>query len=196
MLRPHRVKVPDTFGGCGDSGDIILISSHAQGSLTYMKDVQYVVEQVKAAFADVATPPRESLINNHCCECLETSEAFGGKAWQDITLENLLAGRETALLTSAAWRYYLPAVITWCVRAPEAVDVIQDNLVYQLAPPATETEWAREWFEPRASGFSQEQRKAITAYLEWYRDREAAEWATLGTEPPGHVYRALEFWSR
>ena len=37
----------------------------------------------------------------------------------DISLEDILAGRETALLTAAAWRYYLPALMTWCIRAPQ-----------------------------------------------------------------------------
>jgi hypothetical protein len=159
-----------------------------------MRDAEQIVAQVRAAFADVALPATDELMNHHCCECLETSAAFAGKPWQDLALEDLLAGRETALLTPEAWRYYLPAMITWCIRAPETVDVIQDNLVYQLAPPDPESRSVPEWFDARATGFSAEQRSAITAYLEWSRDREEAAWARLGAEPPRHVHRALDFW--
>jgi hypothetical protein len=81
-----------------------------------------VLERVEAAFTGVAKPPHEALMNHHCCECLETSKAFRGAAWWDVNLEQLLAGRETALLTVEAWRYYLPAVIAWSARDPRAVD--------------------------------------------------------------------------
>jgi len=132
------------------------------------------------------------LLKTHCCECVETSEAFGFKAWPDISLEELLAGRETALLTATAWRYYLPAVISWCVRAPEVVDVINDNLAFQLEPPK---ESDGKWFEERAQGFSGPQRQAIVAYLRWYQEREAQEYGDMGMEPPEGVARALRHWT-
>jgi hypothetical protein len=110
----------------------------------------------------------------------------------DISLDDILAGRETALLTAAAWRYYVPALMIWCIRAPETVDVIQDNLVYQLEPPA-EGRGVPEWFEERAIGFSEAQRAAIVAYLDWYREHEEAQWAEVA--PPRHVYNALTYWA-
>ena len=138
------------------------------------------------------SPDPEALFNDHCCECVEVSAAYGGKRWKDISLDDILVGRETALLTAAAWRYYLPALMIWCIRAPDAVDVIQDNLVYQLEPPA-EGRGVPEWFEERATGFSEAQRAAILAYLHWSREREEAQWA--GAEPPRHAYNALTYWA-
>ena len=153
-----------------------------------------ILERVEAAFTGVAKPPHEALMNHHCCECLETSEAIAGAAWQAVTLEQLLAGRETALLTIEAWRYYLPAVIAWSVRDPKAVDVIADNLVHQLTPPGEDGALA-EWFEPRARGFTPDQRAAIVAFLLWYAEREAADWSRIGAAPPGRADRALAHWS-
>jgi hypothetical protein len=153
-----------------------------------------IIEQITTAFSSTSLPQAEALVNHHCCECYETSAAFGGKPWAEISLEEVLAGRETALLTAEAWRYYLPAVMIWCIRAPEAMDVMQDNLVYQLEPPGAEGGSVREWFEQRSAGFTLEQRQAIVAYLQWYREREEREWAAVGAEPPQHVYKALEFW--
>jgi len=150
-----------------------------------------------AAFDAVPQPPREALINTHCEECLETSEALAGKPWQAITLDDLLRGRETALLTPAAWRYYLPAMIRWCVRDPHAVDVLLDNLVYALEPPQPEAyPGQRQYFEARATGFDARQREAIVAYLEWYRAKEEADWGTLGAKPPDNVYKALAHWTQ
>lgn len=80
----------------------------------------------------------------------------------------------------------------WCIRAPDAVDVIQDNLVNQLEPP-DEQGGVPEWFKERATGFSGAQRSAIVAYLHWYRERDEARWD--GTEPPRNVYNALTYWA-
>ena len=162
-----------------------------------MIDPEALLAATVAAFPDSPGPPADTLLNTHCCECVEVSQAFGARPWRSIGLEDLLAGAETALLTPAAWRYYLPAVITWCVRAPESVDVIQDNLVYQLEPPAASAgEPLRQWFEERAPGFTNAQRDVIVAYLNWYRERQEAEYADLAMEPPRHVHRALDHWAR
>jgi hypothetical protein len=123
-----------------------------------MTNEQDIIDKVHAAFKDVPLPSAEALWNNHCCECSETSAAFGARPWSEISLDDLLSGRETALLSEVAWRYYLPSMIIWCIRAPKDVDVIQDNLVYQLAPPETQEQWAWEWFKPRASGTKSERK--------------------------------------
>jgi hypothetical protein len=157
-----------------------------------MHDTEEIVRQITAAFADVTYPGQEALFNHHCCECAEVSSCYVGKPWTEITLEDTLAGRETALLSPAAWRYYLPAVMVWCVRAPDVVDVIQDNLVYQLEPPDGQR-GVPEWFRERATGFTGEQRSAIVAFLDWYRARDAER--HVGGEPPRHVYNALAYWA-
>src|SRR5207344_3154459 len=100
-----------------------------------MSDLETITALVRRAFPAEPVPPAETLFKDHCDECVEVSNAFGGRAWPQISLQDLLAGGETSLLTATAWRYYLPAVIYWCVRDREAVDVIADNLVYQLEPP-------------------------------------------------------------
>jgi hypothetical protein len=158
-----------------------------------MSDPEALVRQVSAAFPVEPRPPQEALFNNHCDECIEVSNAFGGRPWPEISLSDLLAGGETALLTPAAWRYYVPVMITWCVREPEAVGVIGDNLVYQLEPP--EPGMQDEWFEERRDGFSEGQRQTFVAYLDWYRERQEAEYVALEMEPPRHVYRALTHWT-
>ena len=140
-----------------------------------------IAEQITAAFASSERPAPDALRNDHCCECAETSDAYGGRPWTEISLQDILRGRETALLSATAWRYYLPAMMIWCIRAPDAVDVIQDNLVYQLEPPV-EGRGVPEWFAERAAGFSDAQRAAIAAYLDWSRQREEAQWAP-GTSP-------------
>ena len=157
-----------------------------------MIDPEAVIDRIREAFADTALPPHDTLINNHCCECADVSAAFAGKRWTEVTLDDVMRGREIALLTAAAWRYYLPAFLIWTIREPKIVDVLQDNLEFQLAPPV-DGHGVPEWFAQRAPGFSTEQRSAIAAFLDWSRERAEEVWPP-GTVPP-HVYNALKFWS-
>jgi hypothetical protein len=52
---------------------------------------QKIVEQIEAAFGDTELPAAEALINRHCCECLETSEAYGCTPRSEASLTNLIA---------------------------------------------------------------------------------------------------------
>lgn len=151
-----------------------------------------VIQQIEAAFAGTELPPPDALVNNHCCECAEVSAAYAGKRWTEVTLEDVMRGREIALLTATAWRYYLPAFLIWTIREPKTVDVLQDNLEFQLAPPV-DGHGVPEWFAQRAPGFSPAQRSAIAAFLEWSREQGEAVYPP-GTMPP-HVYSALKYWS-
>ena len=93
-----------------------------------MRDADDIIQLISRAFAETPQPGPEALFNDHCCECVEVSAAYGGKRWMDISLEDILAGRETALLTAAAWRCWsrsrrwLPTC-RWCTslnRRPKA----------------------------------------------------------------------------
>jgi hypothetical protein len=159
-------------------------------------DTDQILHDLAAAFPAEPVPPKDALLNTHCCECVEVSEAFGYKRWPDVSLDDLRAGGETALLTPVAWRYYLPAVIAWCIREPETVDVIQDNLVFQLAPPPPDgPSGLHEWFRQRMDGFTELQRRTIVGYLSWYRAHLERQWENLRGEPPQQVYRALKHWA-
>lgn len=156
-----------------------------------MSDSEMIAAKAAAAFSTEPVPSAEMLFKNHCDECAEVSNAFGARPWTEVALRDIV-GKETALLTAAAWRYFLPAMISWCVRDPEALDPLPDFLVYQLEPP--EPGKNDEWFAERKGGFSDAQREVIVAYLEWYRAREEADYIGMEMEPPRNVYRALEYW--
>ena len=97
-------------------------------------DPESIAGRVKAAFPDEPVPSEEALFKDHCDECIDVSNAFGRRPWTAVPLCDIV-GKETALLTATAWRYFLPAMISWCVRDPEALDTLPEFLVYQLEPP-------------------------------------------------------------
>ena len=73
-----------------------------------MRDTDHIIQLIRRAFFDTPQPGPEALFNHHCCECVEVSAAYGGKRWMDISLDDVLAGRETALLTATAWATICP----------------------------------------------------------------------------------------
>src|SRR6478752_507894 len=118
-----------------------------------------LVREIELAFSETTLPAAQALMNNHCKECIETSRLFCKTSrsfvtWQEAALRRG-ARVESSLLTVEAWRYYLPALMIWCIRDTKRVDVLLDNLVHGLTPPPKAH---RAWFVPRATGFTAQQR--------------------------------------
>jgi hypothetical protein len=156
-----------------------------------------VIDEVVAAFRTTVLPASALLIKNHCNECIDTFRLFWNTPGSFMTWESAAAREgtrvESALLTPAAWRYYLPAMLIWCVRDTDKVDALVENLVYELTPKVG-VDGRKTWFEERAPGFSAEQRRAVTTFLEWCQRREIAEWASIGGDPPREAGAAIEYW--
>jgi hypothetical protein len=154
-----------------------------------------LIRAVEEAFEEQRLPPAATMTNDHCDECIDTYRGFWNgpqsfMTWQEAARQPGSCV-EASLLTADAWRYYLPTLIIWCVRDSERVDALVDNLVHELTPPASDTEW----FRPRADGFSAEQREAIARFLRWYQARERLEWESICAAPPDHAGDAIRYWS-
>jgi hypothetical protein len=149
---------------------------------------QDVVRAVETAFEGGELPPAAELSNDHCSECIETYRRFWRQRRTFMTWQEAAQLRgspiETALLSAEAWRYYLPALIVWCVRDTKRVDVLVDNLVHQLTPSGP-SNWA--WFGPRSVGFNADQRSAIVDFLRWYQEKR---------ESPDDAADAIRYWSK
>jgi hypothetical protein len=161
-----------------------------------MSGADDVIRAIGDAFSGRALPAAAALVNDHCEECIETYRGFWSHPHTFVTWQE--AARrpgsriEAALLSVEAWQYYLPALMIWCVRDTDQVDALVDSLVHELTPPAPSN---TEWFGPRSVGFTSDQRNAIAQFLEWYRERENAEWASLGREPPDDAADAIRYWT-
>jgi hypothetical protein len=157
-----------------------------------------VIDEIRAAFRTTVLPASELLTKNHCSECIDTFRLFWDTPGSFMTWESAAAREgacmESALLTPTAWRYYLPAMLIWCVRDTAKVDALVDNLVYELTPKVG-VDGKKTSFDERAPGFSTEQRRAITAFLEWCQQQEEAEWASIGGDPPREADAAIAYWS-
>jgi hypothetical protein len=151
-----------------------------------------VIQAVQAAFAGAPMPPAESLKNDHCHECTETWQRFldgsgGFMAWEAAAA---MPGSAiaTSLLRIPAWRYYLPALLIWCVRDAATVDV----LLYEVAH--TLSRRSDNQFEARSRGFPRDQRESVALFLEWYQDRQLADGCTPGDATLRHIPRGIAYW--
>jgi len=151
-----------------------------------------VIQAIQAAFAELPMPPADALKNDHCQECTDTWRWFLDVAAEVMTWKSAAAmpGKaiETSLLSVAAWRYYLPALLIWCVRDRDTVDVLPDNVAHTLSRRSDD------WFQARSSGFSPAQRQSVALFLEWYQDWRRAGGCTPGEGPLRHIAKGIAFW--
>jgi hypothetical protein len=153
---------------------------------------------IRAAFASSREPSPAEMQNDHCPECRETSARFAGQRWKDITVATLLRAPRpsVSLLTSAAFRYYLPALMLGCIEGPLELDVMPDEVIGNLSPPNAKATGS---VDQRLRDFTAAQAAAILSFLRVFEMREkienapseeTLEWATV-RKP---LARAIRFW--
>lgn len=162
-------------------------------------------QTIREAWASAEYPGDENLAGkNVCCgEYAYVADYFRGRHWQDLTLEHLLEHYEgphyacMSFMSAAAYVYYLGAMMLIAMADPE--DTLGDSIVFGLRQwwddPRLEshmtspTQELAAWTEARWGGFTEPQRRAIVAYLEY----TVALYAERGWDDPQPA-EALEFW--
>jgi hypothetical protein len=124
---------------------------------------------IRTAFASSEEPSPSQVENNHCPECQETAARFAGRPWDQISVATLLNPRPSiGLLTPAAFKYHVPALMLACIEAPHELDVLPDSLIASLSPPdAMATGDAAERLN-----FTAAQSGAIVAFLRVFELRQ------------------------
>lgn len=143
---------------------------------------------IAEAFNAVPRPRDDALVSGDVTydpEYRDVARDFSGQTWQALTRDFVRAHADALpLLTASAFRYFLPAYLLACLRAGAELDTVPFNVVSSLAPPEDAEPAALAFWADRARLFSAAEARAICAYLEEARSREA-DAATL---------RALACW--
>jgi uncharacterized protein DUF6714 len=153
---------------------------------------------IRAAFVGTAEPSRAEMRNDHCPECRETSAYFAGQRWEEITVATLvLAKPSVALLTPAAFRYYLPALMLRCIEARLELDVLPESVIGNISPPNAK---ATGFADERLRDFTAAQVTAVLAFLRVFEMREkidsgASEEALEFTPVHRPLARAIRYWT-
>jgi len=129
-----------------------------------------VVKQIRDAFADVKRPPDDKILHFPGTGGELWIESFLGsteKDWNDINPENI--GYECsalAVVSPAAFFYYLPAYMTWELRNPSSSSNTVDYTLYDLDLTDRDAN-TRKIMEDRFSALSETQGEAVLAFLKF-----------------------------
>ena len=152
-----------------------------------------VARQIEDAFADTPYPGDANIGWDGIDETLR------GKHWRDIPLDIIIRDRsEISFLTSAGFRYYLPAFMLAVLRHYQEVDQLSEYVVVSLSPePQGELPHPNErdlsrWLTERTARFSPAQSSAVLAFLKSYRVLHAADFAE--SVYSSLLDSALQFW--
>jgi len=164
------------------------------------ENLQQIVEgKILAGFDATPYPGDDALVTNQSGCDPESEEVFSdfrGKSWKEVPIEILRKHKEALpLLTPRAFRYYLPAYMIGCVDSFYDVDVVLDSVLFNLTPPEPRRGWEWNFFRERAEQFNEQERDAITSFLELMDRYQRADWANEENESlRDRVKPALDFW--
>jgi hypothetical protein len=144
------------------------------------------IPRLYRVFAGAPRPQKEEITPHRCCECAEVTERLAPHEAARVPDEDMLwLGDSLPLLGPAAFRYYLPRFLEFCLTQPPSM--LDAVLNYNLAPTGdldlgernrfadftpTEARVVLEFVEYRAKGDDTDLDRA-------YLDKAREFWATL-----------------
>jgi hypothetical protein len=160
--------------------------------------VAHATESIARAFRDVPYPGDDNVVSgsiDYDPEYRETAAGLRGKKWPSLTREDVRT-YSLALLSPAAFRYFLPAYMTACAEGRRDLNITPISVIMNLTPPPIGTapdHWDHILFWSRAPLFGPQEAAAIVEYLELAADLERDEWGD--EDPPAAPVRpALTWW--
>jgi len=120
-------------------------------------------EITRKAFADVSRPHNDDIAHHaDCLECDEIRAYLRGKNWEDLSFPELRGCQALALLTPAAFRYYLPGYMLATLSDWSEADMIPMGIV--------------EGTKRNRRIFTRPQLEAIAAYVSELGKKGPLEW--------------------
>jgi hypothetical protein len=147
-------------------------------------------QAIEVAFPVAPLPTAEEIRSDHCPECRELAARFSVRPWRDLAVADLMGNPSPSLLTTAAFRYYLPAMMLRSMEGRRELDCLPKALVSELSPPGGKPS---EHAGDKLTGFTSSQVLAILAFL---RHFEASESEELLDDKSGRrvIARAIRYW--
>jgi hypothetical protein len=143
---------------------------------------------IRTAFADVPYPGDDALVSGDVTydpEYREVARDFRGKTWRALSREHVRAHADALpLLTTAAFRYFLPGYLLACLEVEAELDTAPLNVVFSLTPPDSADPAESEDFAARVAVFGKREAQAICSYLD----------ACQARDPNTATARALDYW--
>jgi hypothetical protein len=134
----------------------------------YPEKKQALADLIAETFGQARYPGGSNLVADQSGkhpDYQEVYDAFRGKHWLDVDLDTLRYHYDDFfLMTSEAYRFYLPAYMRATVLEYDLADNIPGSVVFSLTlPDSPGTDM--DWFLSTMSGFSQAQKRTIVEFL-------------------------------
>lgn len=125
-------------------------------------------DEVTFAFSKVPPPGDEALTSCDCEECRWEVGRFRGKRWNRLGPDDFGAedgGANVALLTPAAFHYFLPGLILVALDHPEERGIILHKVICRLAASDREGEASRAEVDRFIGRLSGRQRRVLVEFI-------------------------------
>jgi len=136
----------------------------------YQEDRRTLIDLIDKVFDRSVYPGDGALVVNQSGKHPDYNAvylAFKGKHWREISPETLRYHYDDFfLMTSVAYRFYLPAYMRFTVLEYEEADNIPGSIVFSLSFHES-LGLDREWFIETMRDFNKEQKKTIIMFLEF-----------------------------
>jgi hypothetical protein len=137
------------------------------------EDLRHAAQRaIEAAFPVEPLPAEDQIRNNHCPECREIATRFSVRAWPDLTAADLLGNPSPSLLTSTAFRDYLPAMMSRSMERRRELECFPASLVGGLSPAGGKPSAHG---RPKLTGFTDGQMLASLAFLRHFEACESED---------------------
>lgn len=129
-----------------------------------MGEIEFPMEEMKNAWADVPYPGDDQLISHNCLECEEIQSYFRGRGpWDNFPVQGLrYHSAALSLFSPKAYQYFLPAFMLADYRDSETSDIIGECIVYDFGLSASD-----EWLAPRLALFTDSQKYVIWVFCQY-----------------------------
>jgi hypothetical protein len=145
-----------------------------------------LVEEIRQAFAYTPYPSGQVL------------DEFAGKHWSELPIELIQTYRDDlGTFSSEEFRFYLPAYLIAIILHPDKADILCDNIIYKLSPPAPDAEESRmRWFTSKIRDFNKQEIEGIFRFVMAYKQLEPEGGWTFMEQDRETLERAITFWNK
>lgn len=164
------------------------------------KTVDELCQAIEAAFAEAEYPGDENIVTHWSGQYTDIEEvwvreSFTGRHWKTVPLESVIFNRDhLPHFTPEAFRFFLPTFLLAVLQHPVEVDVLSNNLFYELTPDDPEGPSYSPFFDERVNGLTPAQKDVVRKFINWYLDEFITqEWKTLVPNPAWE--RASRYWN-
>jgi uncharacterized protein DUF6714 len=146
-----------------------------------------LIREIEQAFADIEYPGDDKIVPVlNQMDYWRLSNDFKGTDWKAIDPDILVKHvYDLPLLTSEAFRFYLPAYLIAALSGHPSGD-FSEFTYYGLVPPEAEGS-EMDWFLERVNGFNTLQKSVIKEYVQLYIERDHFDSSSLNE-------RTAKFW--